>query len=161
MGSSNMKGSLMIWTRSLTKYGTIGPFQTSCPATHSNLDDAVHPFVMKVGGGQLWGEIYQAAAAADREMLGGGSLTVGAAGGWLQGGGLSALSRLYGYGVDSVLAFEVVTADAEVVMADACSHPDLFWALRGGGGGCAAPSLRASRPLLSVACAAQSPAPLQ
>jgi len=60
---------------------------------------------------------------------------VSAAGGWLQGGGLSSTARKYGLGVDNVLRFDVVLADGRAVVADACSEPELFWALRGGGGG--------------------------
>ena len=51
------------------------------------------------------------------------------------GGGLGFLSRAHGLTVDNLLGAEVVTAGGEVVWADAESHPDLFWALRGGGGG--------------------------
>ncbi|HEY8339503.1 MAG TPA: FAD-binding oxidoreductase [Egibacteraceae bacterium] len=50
------------------------------------------------------------------------------------GGGVGFLSRLHGLTIDSLLAVDVVTADGELVRADADSHPDLFWALRGGGG---------------------------
>ena len=50
------------------------------------------------------------------------------------GGGVGYLSRAYGLTIDSLLAADVVTADGELVRADADSHPDLFWALRGGGG---------------------------
>ena len=103
------------------KYGVVSHFMDSCGSVTDN--------VLKVGGGQSWGEVYPAAAAAGRDIVGGGGLTVAAAGGWLMGGGLSALSRSFGYGIDNVLAFEVVTADAEVITADACSHADLYWAL--------------------------------
>ena len=60
-------------------------------------------------------------------------LTVSAAG-WLQGSGLSAMSRKYGIGIDNVLSFEVVLANGIFAYADACTNSDLFWALRGGGG---------------------------
>jgi Berberine and berberine like len=54
---------------------------------------------------------------------------------WLQGGGLSYTARQYGMGVDHVVSFRVVLANGTIVNADACTNPDLFWALRGGGGG--------------------------
>jgi len=81
---------------------------------------------------------------------------VSAAGGWLQGGGLSSTSRKYGLGVDNALQFEVVLADGSQVVADACSHPELFWALRGGGGGtfgvvtAAVHRLHAVEPIVSL-----------
>ena len=66
------------------------------------------PHVLKVGGGQVWGEAYPVVGDAGRDIVGGGGLTVAAAGGWLMGGGLSALSRTFGYGIDNVMAFDVV-----------------------------------------------------
>ncbi|HEY3049950.1 MAG TPA: FAD-binding oxidoreductase, partial [Polaromonas sp.] len=50
------------------------------------------------------------------------------------GGGFGWLSRLYGLSVDNLIAAKIVTADGQLVRADAASHPDLFWAIRGGGG---------------------------
>ena len=55
-------------------------------------------------------------------------------GGITLGGGIGFLVRKHGMTIDSLLAAEVVTADGEVVRADEESHPDLFWAIRGGGG---------------------------
>lgn len=55
-------------------------------------------------------------------------------GGLTLGGGIGYLSRLYGLTIDDVLEAEVVTANAEVLQVDADHHPDLFWAIRGGGG---------------------------
>ena len=55
-------------------------------------------------------------------------------GGLTSGGGIGYLLRKYGLTIDAVLAAEVVTAGGDIVVADAQSHPDLFWAVRGGGG---------------------------
>ena len=63
----------------------------------------------------MWGEAYPVVGDAGRDIVGGGGLTVAAAGGWLMGGGLSALSRTFGYGIDNVVAFEVVTADGSIL----------------------------------------------
>jgi FAD/FMN-containing dehydrogenase len=55
--------------------------------------------------------------------------------GYLVGGGLSFYGRAHGLAADNVVAFEVVTPDGRVRRADAQENPELFWALRGGGGG--------------------------
>uniref|UniRef100_A0A0W0FA95 FAD-binding PCMH-type domain-containing protein n=1 Tax=Moniliophthora roreri TaxID=221103 RepID=A0A0W0FA95_MONRR len=61
--------------------------------------------------------------------------TVGTSGGWLQGGGHSMLSNTMGLGVDRVLQFRVVTPSGHYLTANSCQNQDLFFALRGGGGG--------------------------
>jgi FAD/FMN-containing dehydrogenase len=61
--------------------------------------------------------------------------TVGVFGGYILGGGHSPLSSLYGMAADHVLGFEVVTPFGDFVTANSTSNQDLFWALRGGGGG--------------------------
>ncbi len=55
-------------------------------------------------------------------------------GGITLGGGIGFLVRKFGMAIDNVLAAEIVTADGQVLEVDANNHPDLFWALRGGGG---------------------------
>jgi FAD/FMN-containing dehydrogenase len=55
-------------------------------------------------------------------------------GGLTAGGGIGYMVRKHGLTIDSVLAAEVVTAAGDIVIADETSHPDLFWAIRGGGG---------------------------
>ena len=55
--------------------------------------------------------------------------------GLIQSGGFGSFSKQYGLAAASLLEAEVVTADGEVRIVNACSHPDLFWALKGGGGG--------------------------
>ena len=67
-------------------------------------------------------------------VQGGGCLTVGLAG-LMQGGGFGSFSKHYGTAAASLLEAEVVTADGQIRIANACTNPDLFWALKGGGGG--------------------------
>jgi hypothetical protein len=55
-------------------------------------------------------------------------------GGITLGGGHGYLSRVHGLTIDNLLAAEIVTADGQVIVTDETSHPDLFWAIRGGGG---------------------------
>ncbi|KAK8088182.1 hypothetical protein PG997_003143 [Apiospora hydei] len=63
-----------------------------------------------------------------------GGNTVGGVGGWVGGGGHSVVSSTLGLGADQVLSLDVVTADGRYVTADPFTNPDLFFALRGGGG---------------------------
>src|SRR5918993_1495822 len=69
---------------------------------------------------------YTAAAGAPRPATGIGGITLG--------GGVGFLVRKYGLTIDDLLAAEIVTAEGELLYVDAESHPDLFWAIRGGGG---------------------------
>ena len=69
-----------------------------------------------------------------RYVQGGGCGTVGVAG-LVQGGGFGSYSKSYGTAGAALLEAEIVTADGAVRIANACSNPDLFWALKGGGGG--------------------------
>ena len=74
------------------------------------------------------------AAAAHGLAVGFGDTGSVGLGGLTLGGGVGYLARKHGLTIDSLLAADVVTASGEVVRADAESHPDLFWAVRGGGG---------------------------
>jgi FAD/FMN-containing dehydrogenase len=86
-----------------------------------------------VQGGVLWAELNQAAAAHGLAVTGGAVSTTGVAG-YTLGGGLGWLMAKYGLAADNLLASELVTAEGDVLRVDATCHPDLFWALRGGGG---------------------------
>jgi hypothetical protein len=81
----------------------------------------------------LWAEVSEAAAEHGLAPLAGTSPDVGVVG-YTLGGGISWLARRYGLASNSVLAVELVTADAGFVRADRDNEPELFWALRGGGG---------------------------
>ncbi|KAG6876325.1 hypothetical protein C0992_013354 [Termitomyces sp. T32_za158] len=85
--------------------------------------------------GVQWGEAYAFAEANNITIVGGSDRSVGVAGGWLQGGGHGALSNTMGLGVDRVLQYKVVTPDGQYRIANDCQNEDLFYALRGGGGG--------------------------
>lgn len=126
-GSSTGRDSLLIWMSHYPKDDTIQDnYVDSCGTTYDS--------VIGVSGGEKVVEVIL--AVQDRNhIVTGWCPTVGAAGGWLQGVGISHTSRTFGYGVDQVVDFTVVLASGEVVTADACTNADLFWALRGGGGG--------------------------
>jgi FAD/FMN-containing dehydrogenase len=89
--------------------------------------------VARAGPGARWRDVLRAAAPFGLAPLSGSSPDVGVIG-FTLGGGLGWLGRRYGLAADSVLRARVVTADGTVVTADERHHPDLFWALRGGGG---------------------------
>jgi len=93
--------------------------------------------VARVRAGAVWIDVVSAAAEHGLAALAGSSPDVGVVG-YTLGGGLSWLARRYGLGANRMLAAEVVTADGEIVRADRGNHPELFWALRGGGGSFAA-----------------------
>ena len=88
---------------------------------------------LTAGGGVLWSELNGAAAEHGLAVTGGAISSTGIAGLTL-GGGLGWLMAKYGLAADNVLAIELVTAAGDVLQVDADSNPDLFWALRGGGG---------------------------
>ena len=87
----------------------------------------------RAGGGVLWREYDHETQAFGLASPGGAISTTGIAGLTL-GGGYGYLSRRYGMACDNLLSADVVTASGELVTTSADSHPDLFWALRGGGG---------------------------
>jgi FAD/FMN-containing dehydrogenase len=89
--------------------------------------------VARVEAGALWQDVAQAAARHGLAALAGSSPDVGVVG-YTLGGGLSFLGRKHGLGANSVLAVELVTADGRPRRVDRDTEPDLFWALRGGGG---------------------------
>ncbi|MGW0499676.1 FAD-binding oxidoreductase [Streptomyces sp. NPDC003007] len=84
-------------------------------------------------GGISAGEYTEAAAEHGLATGFGDNTQVGVAGITL-GGGIGFLSRKYGMTIDDLLAAEIVTADGELLLVDEHHHPDLFWAIRGGGG---------------------------
>ena len=87
-----------------------------------------------VGAGAALLPVYDALAARGRGIGAGSCPTVGIAG-LAQGGGVGVLTREHGLTCDQVTSMEVVLADGRTVTADVEREPDLFWALRGGGGG--------------------------
>jgi FAD/FMN-containing dehydrogenase len=87
----------------------------------------------RVGGGVLWADVVDAVAPAGLVALHGSSPDVGVAG-YSLGGGIGWLARRFGMQCNSLLAVELVLPDGELARVDADSDPELFWALRGGGG---------------------------
>ncbi|KAL5334483.1 hypothetical protein BJX70DRAFT_405421 [Aspergillus crustosus] len=87
------------------------------------------------GAGQQFAGIYEFAHEHNYRVVGGLSNTVGAAGGWITGGGHSILSNELGLGVDNVQQLKAVLPNGTYITANRCQNQDIFFALRGGGGG--------------------------
>jgi FAD/FMN-containing dehydrogenase len=88
---------------------------------------------VRIGAGAQWGSIAETLHASGLALSSGDTKTVGASG-LLLGGGVGWMVRKYGLAIDSLVRAELVTADGQLVVADASTNPDLFWAIRGGGG---------------------------
>lgn len=89
--------------------------------------------VVRLGSGATWTEVARALAAHRMSLTSGDTGTVGV-GGLLLGGGMGWMVRKYGLTIDNLIAATVVTADGSVRRVSEGEHPDLFWAIRGGGG---------------------------
>jgi FAD/FMN-containing dehydrogenase len=121
--------------------------QATGHGTHAGIDDGIlvrtggmasvlvdpDRRIATVGPGARWEAVLAAARPFGLAPLSGSSPTVGVIG-YTLGGGLGWLGRSYGFAADHVIRAEVVTADGRSVTANADRNPDLFWALRGGGG---------------------------
>ena len=88
---------------------------------------------VRIGGGATWGQVAAALAPHRLAISSGDNKRVGV-GGLTLAGGIGWKVRRFGLALDNLVGADVVTGDGEVVRASASEHPDLFWAIRGGGG---------------------------
>jgi FAD/FMN-containing dehydrogenase len=129
-GSSNAADSLLIWTRHMNAIALHDAFVGAGCEGQAEPQPAV-----SIEPGAIWAQAYnEVTTKGGRYVQGGGCMTVGVAG-IILGGGFGNYSKAYGLAAASLIEAEVVTADGEVRIANACTNPDLFWALKGGGGG--------------------------
>ncbi|KAK0444270.1 FAD-binding domain-containing protein [Desarmillaria tabescens] len=126
LGRSTARSSLLISTHK---------FQNITFAENFTVGGYNEGSAVTVGSGVPLNTLYQAAKEQGKIFVGGVAATVVAAGGYVQGGGHSALSPLLGLASDNVLEFEVVTANSTCLKVNEKENADLFWALRGGGAG--------------------------
>jgi FAD/FMN-containing dehydrogenase len=129
-GTSNAPDSLLIWTRhmhDITMHDAFVP---------QGCKQILQPQpAVTLGAGTIGMQAYHAVTTkGGKYVQGGGCTTVGLAG-LILGGGFGSFSKHYGTAAGSLLEAEVVTADGQMRIANACTNPDLFWALKGGGGG--------------------------
>ncbi len=105
----------------------------------------------RVEGGALWNDVNEAAAQHGLAVTGGAISNTGV-GGYTLGGGLGWLMATQGLAADNLTGVELVTADGSVLEVSDASHPDLMWALRGGGGnfGVAASLTFRLRPVATI-----------
>ena len=127
-GVSSAPDSLLVWTRHMNDVTLHDAFVAR------GCDAAPQPAV-SLGAGAMWIDAYDAVTTrGGRYVQGGGCTTVGVAG-LVQSGGFGSFSKNFGTAAAGLIEAEVVTADGRVRIANACTNPDLFWALKGGGGG--------------------------
>lgn len=131
LARSSGKGALALWTHRLKNLEYHASFiPDGCGnTTTTNIKNTI-----TTGAGVIFDEAYRFAHKHGMAMVGGYAPTVGTSGGYPKTAGHSVLSPVYGLGVDRVVQYKVVTPDGQQRIANACQNPDLFWALRGGGG---------------------------
>jgi FAD/FMN-containing dehydrogenase len=128
LGTSNAADSLLIWTRAMNRV---------------ELHDAFVPMGCSVAPvpavtaepGAVSIDLYDAVTTRAGRYVQGGGCTDTGVGGLVLSGGFGSFSKGFGTAGSQLLEAEVVTADGNVLTANACLNPDLFWALKGGGGG--------------------------
>jgi FAD/FMN-containing dehydrogenase len=129
LGTSNAPDSLLIWTRAMNQIelhdGFVAQGCDGTPPQHA----------VSVGAGAIWMHVYDAVTTqAGRYVQGGGCTTVGVAG-LVQSGGFGTFSKNYGTAAGGLIEAEIVTAEGDVRVVNACREPELFWGIKGGGGG--------------------------
>lgn len=122
-GGSHNAGGLGVWDDALVIDLT--------PMRSVHVDPAER--LVRVGGGAVWADVDHATHPFGLAVPSGFISSTGV-GGLTLGGGIGYLSRQFGLTIDSLRAVDVVLSDGTLVTADADRHPDLFWAVRGGGG---------------------------
>ncbi|KAL5356941.1 hypothetical protein BJX96DRAFT_187875 [Aspergillus floccosus] len=129
LGRSSGKGALSIWTHHMKGMKWHNSFiPQGAPAGTSGIP------AVTLKAGEQWFDVYQAAAKRGVLVVGGSARTVGAAGGYLLGGGHSPFAHYYGLAADNLLEASIVSADGRHRVINSFTDPEYFWAIRGGGG---------------------------
>jgi hypothetical protein len=130
LGTSSAPDSLLVWTRGMNAVTLHDSF------VGHGCEGKVAPVpAVTAEAGAVWIDLYTAVTTnAGRYVQGGGCTDVGVAG-LVQSGGFGSFSRGFGTAASGLLEAEIVTADGAIRIANACKNSDLYWALKGGGGG--------------------------
>jgi len=130
LGTSNAPDSLLIWTRAMN------PVTLHDAFVGKGCEGRITPVpAVSAGAGAVWMDLYNAVTMhGGRYVQGGGCTDVGVAG-LVQSGGFGSFSKGFGTAASGLIEAEIITADGKVRIVNACSDPDLFWAIKGGGGG--------------------------
>ncbi|KAF9876628.1 FAD binding domain protein [Colletotrichum karsti] len=126
-GKSTGAGALSVWTHHLQDIRYLGPNYTHAVSGYTGP-------ALKIGSGVTMLDFYEAADKEGLQVVGGIARTIGIGGGYIAGGGNGPLMSAYGTGADQVLSMEVILPNGRFVSVDEQNYPDLFFALRGGGG---------------------------
>ena len=128
LGTSNAADSLLIWTRAMNRVEVHEAFIPMGCSVAPVAAVTAEPGALSI-------DLYDAVTTrAGRYVQAGGCTDTGVAG-LVQGGGFGSFSKGFGTAAASLLEAQIVTADGHVLTANDCMNPDLFWALKGGGGG--------------------------
>ncbi len=129
-GTSNAPDSLLIWTRHMNDITMHDAF------VPQGCEHTLQPQpAVTLGAGTIGMQAYTAVTTKGGKYVQGGGCTTVCLGGLVQSGGFGSFSKHYGTAAGGLLEAEVVTADGQIRIANVCTNPDLFWALKGGGGG--------------------------
>lgn len=130
LGTSSAPDSLLIWTRAMNQITLHDAF-----VGHGCAGRATPVPAVSASAGVVWMDLYQAVTTeAGRYVQGGSCTTVGVAG-LVQSGGFNSFSKGFGSAAAGLIEAEIVTTDGQVRIVNEHLDPDLFWALKGGGGG--------------------------
>ncbi|KUJ14021.1 FAD-binding domain-containing protein [Mollisia scopiformis] len=121
--------SLLIWTRYM-----VGGYEFHDTFQPQGCNITIDTTAVTAGSGSYVSEMYSSLSPLNQTLVDGMGKEV-TLGGYITGGGHSPLSHIYGLGSDQVYEVEMVTPTGEIVTANECQNTDLFWAVRGGGGG--------------------------
>ncbi|KAL3489686.1 FAD binding domain-containing protein [Aspergillus germanicus] len=129
LGRSTAPNTLAIWTHNLQTLKYHRSF------TGKNCPSVQREHIGEMGAGVMARDAYDFFEGYNMNVAGGNAASVGLAGGFGQGGGHGVFTPTYGLMVDQAVEFDVVTADGRILTINECNEPNLFWAMRGGGGG--------------------------